>query len=148
MTDSTFRKLDEEDERLYGPQAVLLSGFSPDESQALRELIHRTCGEGTAVVGARGENAHQTVGSLLEQADGTGLEGGEPLARAIIMSGLLQKELHGLMAGYRGLSWPRPLFAALTPHSERWALQDLLKELGEEHAAMQAARNPGASGKG
>ena len=56
------------------------------------------------------------------------------------MSGLTQNELHGLMAAYRKSGFPRQLWAALTPVSEKWPLEQLLKELETEDRVMKNKR--------
>jgi len=54
------------------------------------------------------------------------------------MCGLTQNELHLLMSGSRQAGMKPPLWATLTPSSETWTVQDLLKELVAEHQAMQS----------
>jgi hypothetical protein len=41
------------------------------------------------------------------------------------------------MAGCRESGMQQPLWATLTPTSESWPIQNLLKELAAEHRAMQ-----------
>ena len=57
------------------------------------------------------------------------------------MCGLTQNELHLLMSGSRQAGMKPPLWATLTPTSENWAMQDLLKELAAEHEAMQQKKS-------
>jgi hypothetical protein len=83
------------------------------------------------------DQADMQVGELVQLADGTGTDGSSNLPRAIIMSGISQNELHMLMAGCRKSGMQQPLWATLTPTSETWPIQNLLKELAAEHRAMQ-----------
>ena len=64
--------------------------------------------------------------------------------RAVIAGGLMQKEFHLLMNLSREVDLPPTLWAVLTPVSETWTLNALLKELSAERAAM-AARRPKSS---
>jgi hypothetical protein len=58
------------------------------------------------------------------------------MEKAIVVSGLTQKELAKLMAAYRKLTWPKPFWAAVTPTSETWTLRRLLEELAAENEAL------------
>jgi hypothetical protein len=62
------------------------------------------------------------------------------MKRAVIMSGFTQKELHALMAAYRGSELPSQLWATLTPVSENWSVADLLDELAAEAEAIKKQR--------
>jgi hypothetical protein len=83
------------------------------------------------------DQADIQVGNLIQLEDGSGTGQGSALPRAIIMSGITQKELHILMSGCRQSGMQQPLWATLTPTSEIWPIKDLLKELAAEHEAMQ-----------
>ena len=78
---------------------------------------------------------------MLALANDTGFGVTSELPRAIIMCGLTQNELHRLMSGSREAGMKPPLWATLTPTSETWTVQDLLKELLAEHAAMQQRKS-------
>jgi hypothetical protein len=82
-------------------------------------------------------HAGSLISEVLGLEDNTGWEFGSELPRAVIMSGVTQNELHLLMSGSRQAGMKPPLWATLTPTSETWAVQDLLKELAAEHQAMQ-----------
>jgi len=78
---------------------------------------------------------------VLALEDNTGWGATSELPRAIIMCGLTQNELHLLMSGSREAGMQPPLWATLTPTSETWTVQDLLKELLAEHRAMQQRKS-------
>ena len=71
----------------------------------------------------------------LEDSSGWGVS--SELPRAIIMAGITQNEMHGLMTGCRKSKMKQTLWATLTPTSETWTIQSLLNELAAEHKAMQ-----------
>ena len=87
------------------------------------------------------EHAGSLISEVLALADDTGLGVSSDLPRAIIMCGLTQNQLHMLMSGSREAGMKPPLWATLTPTSETWAVQDLLKELAAEHQAMQQRKS-------
>lgn len=45
------------------------------------------------------------------------------------------------MAAYRGLDLPRPLWATLTPVSEKWTVKHLLDELAAETGEIARKRS-------
>ena len=89
------------------------------------------------MVFAREEDADASLGDIVasEAGKGKGLSSG--LSRAIIMSGLTEKELHLLLSTYRSQKLPPQLWATLTPVSEAWTLRALLEELAREAEAFK-----------
>jgi hypothetical protein len=77
----------------------------------------------------------------MNSGDRSGMGEHSPMKRAIIMSGLTQKELHTLMSVYRATGMSSQLWASLTPISENWTLKNLLNELESESEAMKKKRN-------
>ena len=81
--------------------------------------------------------ANIQVGELVKLRDNTGFGVSSELPRAIIMAGITQNEMHGLMTGCRKSKMKQTLWATLTPTSETWTIQSLLSELAAEHREMQ-----------
>ncbi len=135
MHDDGFAPVGSSEEAMYGPSAVLASGFAVGEQPALRAVVERAR-PGVPLVFAGGEHGSRTLAELLALADGTGAGADSPLPRAVVLSGLTERQLQLVMAGYRTTGLPRPLWAALTPTSERWTLAQLLEELAAEAAAF------------
>lgn len=77
---------------------------------------------------------------MLNTEHKAGPAGTSDMPRAVIMSGLTQNELHLLVRSYREDGLVRQHWATLTPHSEGWTLESLLKELQAEHEAMKNKR--------
>jgi len=66
-----------------------------------------------------------------------GLGASSDLPRAVIVSGIQEKQLHALMALCRKTGMQPDLWAVLTPISEKWTLQALLSELQAEKRAFR-----------
>ena len=137
MTDSEFEKVTQSEEVLYGPRKILLCGFAAEVQPNFNKLLEMIGLSGLPLIWVTDDKADLSVGELVQLADGTGTGASSELPRAIIMSGITQKELHTLMAGCRKSGMRQPLWATLTPISETWPIQNLLKELAAEHRAMQ-----------
>lgn len=138
--ENTFRPIGDSDQKMHGLSAVLVSGFSADEQKALRAVMNAS---GLQVIPA----IYITAGTLnLTLAELAGLptesNAGETteLPRALVLSGLTERQLHAMMDGYRESGLPRPLWASVTPTSSNWSIKYLLIELLKERDAMRQAR--------
>ncbi len=138
MTDGDFQKVSQSDKLLYGPRKLILCGFAAEVQSNFAKLLEMVGISGLPLVWVNEDQADKSVAELVQMADSTGSGISSNLPRAIIMSGISQNELHTLMAGCRQSGMQQPLWATLTPTSETWSIQDLLKELAAEHRAMQA----------
>jgi len=137
MSEGGFEKVSPSDKPMYGPRKLLISGFSAEVQPKFVKFIEILGLPGIPIVWVAEEHAGSLISEVLALADNTGLGVSSELPRAIIMCGLTQNELHLLMSGSREAGMQPPLWATLTPTSENWAMQDLLKELAAEHQAMQ-----------
>jgi len=137
MSDGGFEKVSQSDERMYGPRKLLLCGFSADIQPHVVKLLEILKLSDIPRIWVTAEHAGSLISDVLALDDNAGRGLASELPRAIIMSGLTQNELHLLMSGSREAGMKPPLWATLTPTSETWTVQDLLKELAAEHAAMQ-----------
>jgi ornithine carbamoyltransferase len=88
------------------------------------------------VVWANETHDQATLSDLLTLPDQTGADMGSTLPRAIIVSGISENQLHGLMTICRKTGMQQSLWAALTPTSETWPLAQLLTELQAERKAL------------
>jgi hypothetical protein len=137
MSDGGFEKVSQSDERMYGPRKLLICGFSADIQPHVVKLLEILKLSDIPRIWVTAEHAGSLISDVLALDDNEGRGLASELPRAIIMSGLTQNELHLLMSGSREAGMKPPLWATLTPTSETWTVQDLLKELAAEHAAMQ-----------
>lgn len=135
--DPGFEKIEESDNRMYGPRKLLVCGFpAGDQPTFSAALTGANLGD-LEPVWARATHAEQTLGELMALPGGTGAGEDSSLPRAVIMAGITENELHVLMAAHREAGLARPFWAALTPTSEGWTLKALLTELAEERRAME-----------
>ncbi len=133
-----FTEIGEGENRLYGPRALLACGLEEGQQEHLLGLAD---GLGDLkVVFADEAEADSPLEALFALPAEHGRGAPADLPRAIVMAGLLERELHMLMAAWRKLGHTGFLWATLTPTSQAWPLRQLLAELAEEHERMQAAR--------
>jgi len=126
---------------MYGPRKLLICGFSAEIQPHVVKLLEVIKLSDIPRIWATAEHADTLISDLLALEDNTGWGESSGLPRAIIMCGLTQNELHLLMSASREAGMKPPLWATLTPTSENWAIQDLLKELAAEHLAMQQRKS-------
>lgn len=136
MTDGTFEKVQHSDSRMYGPPKLLLCGFSTPAQPKFMAVLKMVGLQDVAVVWVNEENQKMTLSGLLGLPNDTGVGTGSALPRAIIVSGIKEKQLHGLMNMCRKTGMQKTLWAALTPTSETWPLAQLLTELEAERLAL------------
>ena len=137
MSQGTFKKMEQTDQPLYGPRAVLVCGFSAAEQESIMKMIEAIPLEAVSVVFAAAADLDRTLADLFARPDQSGRSGEVGPVRAVILAGIKEKELHQTLSAYRGTGLPRPLWATLTPFSESWTLSALIKELEQERAAME-----------
>jgi hypothetical protein len=78
-----------------------------------------------------------TLAELLALEDGSGAQAASELPRAVIVAGITEAQLIGLMTVCKKSGMQSALWAVLTPVSEQWTLAQLLAELARERAALQ-----------
>ena len=137
MSDGTFKKVGESTERMYGPRAMLVCGFTSPEQKTMMELLDTIQLTDIPVIFATDADVGTSLGELLILPGQTGRDTECDITRAVVMSGITEDELQRILANYRSSGLPRPLWAALTPLSESWALSSLLEELKKERAEME-----------
>ena len=137
MSDGGFEKVSQSDEPMYGPRKLLICGFSSEIQPHVAKLLEVLKLSDIPRIWVTAEHAGSPISDVLALEDNTGWGVTSELPRSIIMCGLTQNELHLLMSGSREAGMKPPLWATLTPTSESWTIQDLLKELAAEHQAMQ-----------
>ena len=141
MSDAGFEKVSTSDERMYGPRKLLICGFSSEVQPHFVKLLEIIGLSDMPKIWVTEAQAGSLISDLLALEDNSGWGESSGLPRAIIMCGLTQNELHLLMSGSRQAGMKPPLWATLTPTSENWAVQELLKELAAEHEAMQQLKS-------
>lgn len=137
MSDAGFEKVLPSDERMYGPRMLLICGFPSDAQPNFVKFLEIIGLSDLPKIWVTEALAAILISDVLALADNAGWGESSGLLRAIIMCGLTQNELHLLISGSRQAGMKPPLWATLTPTSETWTVQDLLRELAAEHEAMK-----------
>jgi len=137
MSEGTFRKVGESEKPMYGPRAILVCGFAPSEQKTLTTVLDAIQLKDIPVIFATDADTETCLCELLTLPDQTGRDMDCDIERAVVLSGVTEKELQLIINNYRGLGLPSPLWATLTPFSENWALSALLEELNNERIAME-----------
>ena len=137
MNDGTFQKMDSSEKRLYGPKGILFCGYAVGEHRPLADALEQIGFGDRPVVFVTRADAEKTLKEVLAYENLSGLGQPSELARATIMSGFTQQEVHRLMNAYRQAGLPPQLWATVTPVSESWTVAALLKELAAEAEAMR-----------
>lgn len=126
--------------RLYGERGALVSGYTVAEQDLLLAMLERFNLADVPVAFAGMDDAERPVGEVLKEPLGYGRGRDSLLPRAMVLSGVTEKELNTVMAAWKHLGLPQQNWAALTPTSEAWTVMDLLAELDMERIAMQSMR--------
>ena len=149
MTDDTFQRVESTDRPLYGPRGVLICGYSKDEMTRVDKLI-QAFPDLPVTIASENDLDLPLLDLVMgragaDEADSTSPSG--PKERTVVLSGLLEKELHWMMAAWKALKLESPLWATLTPHSESWSLRQLIRELTAEREAFARRARNGDDGK-
>ena len=137
MGESDFEAIGTSEERMFGPRAFLACGFDPTEQKQLLLVLDDAGVGDVPVCFASDADVNQPLELLASRAVTSGLGQTCGLARAVVLSGATEAELHRVMGAYRHRGMPRPLWATMTETSAAWSLQDLVAELGAERRAIE-----------
>lgn len=145
----SLKVVGESKKRMYGPRGILVCGFSSEERKSILKMLSDKKFKNLPVVYTTNADRTELMKEMLTRAHKTGLEdesGPEDeckpenkcrLDRAIIMSGLTEKEFHRAMTNYKKLKMVKPLWASLTPTSENWTVESLISELNSEKLHLE-----------
>lgn len=137
--ETTFRPIGDSDKKLHGTPAVLASGFSAEEQAQLHAQFPAWGLPNVPLIVIAPDTLPLTLAQATTLPDQTNFGQTPELPRAVVMSGLMERQLNSLMGGYRAAGFVRPLWASVTPHSESWTVKYLLVELLKEREAMREA---------
>jgi hypothetical protein len=136
-SDAKFEKVGRTDKPLYGPEKLLLCGFSGDAGRKF-SVAQKTAGLAeVSTVWVDESRAHRRLAELMELPGGTGQGAPSSLPKAVIVGGITEAQLRALMTVAKKTGVQNVLWAVLTPISESWTLSQLLAELSAERRAMQ-----------
>ncbi len=137
---STFQKVTASQKPLYGPRRLILCGFTAEAQKKFAGVLEMAGLADVPRVWAAPDQGAVTLANLLALPDGSGAGLGSPLPRAVIVAGITEAQLIGLMNLCKNSGMQPSLWACLTPASETWPLEQLLTELAREREAMAARR--------
>jgi hypothetical protein len=140
MEEGAFEKVEQSEERMYGPKGIIVCGYPPSEHRFFLMFMEKAGFNDRPVVFAGTQDAALSLKDLLSSATAWGIGEASEMPRALIMSGFTQNELHRIMSAYRYAGLPGQLWATVTPVSERWSLSRLLEELQKEHEGMKSRK--------
>lgn len=134
---ATFSRVTRTSQPLYGPRKLLICGFTPEGQSALDKVLAAAAVADLPVLYAGSADLEDTLKDLFRRPDQAGRAEASRMPAAIIMAGITENELHQLINSYRSAGLPAPMWATLTPTSEKWTLRQLLKELAAERQALE-----------
>ena len=137
MADATFEKMTLSDKPLYGPEKLILCGFSADVQPKFEAVLNMAGLGKVPIIWALESQANTRLSELAALPHNAGRGESSALARAVIVAGITERQLQTLMAVCRKTGMKQALWATLTPTSETWLLKDLLAELSAEREALQ-----------
>jgi len=137
MSEGKFEKIQDSDEKMYGPKGIIVCGYPPPEHRFFALFMEKAGFSDRPIIFPTNEDAGRTLKELLCLSSGSGMGELAELPRAVIMSGFTQNEVHRIMYAYRQAGLPAQLWATLTPVSENWLLSDLLRELVKEDELLR-----------
>lgn len=137
--EASFSRVTRSAQPLYGPRKLLICGFTPEGLASLDKVMAAALPD-LPLVYARSADLETPLQTLFACPDQAGRDEASQMPAAIIMAGITENELHSLINTYRRSGLPSPLWATLTPISEKWILRQLLQELVAERAAVEKAQ--------
>ncbi len=132
MTDDDWKKVEEHENQLPGPEAFFISGYDPPQ---IAELLIFLDALGLAEVPVK-PCTEEHLGISLEEAL-TGESEAPPigegkLPHVMVISGLTFTAVQAIMAQFAKNGLPRPIFATSTPSNLRFTVKELLLHLLKE----------------
>ncbi len=146
MTENTgtFRPLEDDARRLFGPVALIVCGHNTAEQTRLLQILAQNGLGSLPMLFATATLADRTLRELATMPHATGQNETPGTTRAIVVAGVTEATLHHVMRAHREAGLAQALWAALTPANADWTLRFLLQELGREREALRLAMHQAA----
>ncbi len=132
----TFEKVSNSDKPMHGQRKLILCGFPVEAQPRFKTLLKMIQMKDLPIVWAGDDDKEMTLSDIFKMEANRGEGTASSLPRAIIVSGILEQELHYLMSACRQTKMKPALWAVVTPVSEKWTLKELIEELEAERVAM------------
>lgn len=137
MEEETFEKIEQSEERMYGPKGIVVCGYPPSEHRFFLLFMDKAGFNDRPVVFAGTEDGSRLLNELLSSETASGIGEASEMPRALILSGFTRNELHKIMSAYRYAGLPAQFWATLTSVSEHWTVAQLLEELRKEDEVLK-----------
>jgi hypothetical protein len=136
MSNGEFKRIDQDQGAPLGPLALLVCGYSPEESGIVSSLLGRIDASEHRVVLCTEPMLAQSLGEALTTTEEFPPVLPDKLPRVIVLSGMTGAQVRCFLEQYSSTQLPRPILAAVTPSNLSLTVRDLLVDLLKEHRAM------------
>jgi hypothetical protein len=136
MSQGDFKRIDADGGPPLGPLALLLCGFSSEESETVSSFLKTIDASEHRVVLCTEPMLAQTLAEALTTTEEVPAVPPDKLPRVIVLSGMTGAQVRVFLDQYASTRLPRPIFATVTPGNLSFTVRDLLVELLKEHRAM------------
>ncbi|KAL1817413.1 uncharacterized protein LOC108220139 [Daucus carota subsp. sativus] len=137
--DSKFVPLNAEDP-IFGPPALLLSGFKREEFAKVQMLLKELEGEFLKIIVCTEDMISGSLWDAIntKQSNPEAVKVAESLPRICFLSGLTGEEMLMFIDAFPEFGIEPPVFAALVPNSADKPLKDVMEEIMDDHEMMSA----------
>ncbi len=135
--DGSFNKVEKSDRRMYGERKIIVCGYPATEHLLILAVMARAGLEDVPMIFPDESCLEKTLKDIMSSEANFGKGENSKMRRAVVISGLTERELHNAMDSYRDIGLPGQLWAVITPTTESWTLKQLLDELAAERDAFR-----------
>jgi hypothetical protein len=141
VTDTTFRRIDQNSTRRRGTPRVLACGHSAEAAGKIAALLLALGVEDAAVRLATPDMIGMTLAEALAADTDEPPVPADQLPPVLVLAGFSGSEVTRFLDGFSVTGLPRPIFAGVTPTNLGMTVRQLLRDLLAEHRAMAEARD-------
>jgi len=122
----------------FGPDAILLVGFTPEETCKWRAELDAIEADFVRLVTCTKDMVDGPLGVALEteQEDPAAETSAFGVERMMFFSGMVGGEIMQLVDLFNGLGWPPSIFACAVPNNWDSSVRELIDEIADDHKVM------------
>lgn len=122
----------------FGPDAILLVGFTPEETRKWRAELDAIEADFVRLVTCTKDMVDGPLGVALEteQEDAAAETSAFGVERMMFFSGMVGGEIMQLVDLFNGLGWPPSIFACAVPNNWDSSIRELIDEIADDHKIM------------
>ena len=122
----------------FGPDAILLVGFTPEETCKWRAELDAIEADFVRLVTCTKDMVDGPLGVALEteQEDPAAETSAFGVERMMFFSGMVGGEIVQLVDLFNGLGWPPSIFACAVPNNWDSSVRELIDEIADDHKVM------------